>query len=82
MQSGAVSFSIPHGWTSFGKSVTFPTAFSAKPLILITPAEVGEYFFSYSISVLSASAFEITARRLGSSGSLALKFFWLAIGPE
>jgi hypothetical protein len=61
------------------KLITFPVAFSGRPLVILSP---GEGLSFGDVSGLSIISITETTVRVGNSGSIAREFFWQATGPE
>jgi len=86
MQCGSNSATIGAGFDEASSIVTFPVAFSGKPVVLVTEQytdSTSSINTSYYIDVTSASAFQLYARLDAAAVStVQVGYFWLAIGPE
>jgi len=91
-QVGSVLVTIGSGTPSVGAAyatatVTFPTAFSATPVALLTPSigstAIAGYFIA-TITAISASAFTISLWPISNTpvGSNTLAIYWEATGSE
>ena len=82
IQTGAVDISIGSGTYTGSVSVTFPVAFSGKPMVFLTVMSTsGTNSYSLRSSSISASAVTIAAMG-GGGGAETLTVSWMAIGPE
>ena len=83
MQAGTLNVAISDGNAYGSASVTFPTAFSYKPFILLTPnySSTSVVLTAMSDSI-TASGFTIQLGRNTTSGAITVAVNWLAIGPE
>ena len=86
MQVGAAPFPVTSGEQYFSKSITFPVAFSAKPIIFVTfTATVGmagstPYIRPTSITTTGFSIYVIFTQN--QVGSYTFETEWFAIGPS
>jgi hypothetical protein len=85
-QCGAVSVSFSSSADSSLVTVTFPTAFSAIPLVIPATYNNGSSTgrrVLFTIETISATTFQVRGRETsGSSTSSSFDCWWLAMGPE
>ena len=82
IQGGAADITIGAGTYAGSVAVTFPVAFSGKPMVFMTVMSTsGTNSYSLRASSISASAVTIAAMG-GGGGAETLTVSWLAIGPE
>ncbi len=82
MQGGSIEVSVSAS-PSGSISVTFPVAFSNKPLVYVSIAEDISTTYIASVTAVSASAITIQVLHYeGNSLTNAVTVNWLAIGPE
>lgn len=87
MQAGVKAVTISSGLNSGTATVTLPVAFSAKPMVMVSPQDddAGYYIPSVNGTGLSASGFTINvqyALGTGSPSTVTVDVAWLAIGTE
>jgi hypothetical protein len=82
MQGGAVSVTISNGNSSGTASVTFPTAFSAKPIILLTNTNSDSVMYTDGAESITSSGFTVRVTRNTTSGDKTLTVYWVAVGTE
>jgi hypothetical protein len=76
MQAGRVD--VGPGGT---QAITFPVAFSAKPLVFVTPMDANELVKGVATSI-TASGFTLEVNYTDNGSPTSGKMGWLAIGPE
>jgi hypothetical protein len=76
MQAGRVDVGL--GGT---QAITFPVAFSAKPLVFVTPMDANELVKGVATSI-TASGFTLEVNYTDTGSPTNGKMGWLAIGPE
>jgi hypothetical protein len=82
MQSGSVTITI-HNGSNYGTAVvTFPVAFTYKPLVLVSLMIDSTIWMLARLSALSSSQCTIFVSHDSASGERAVTVSWLAIGPE
>lgn len=85
MQAGKLRFSIPNGAIGATKILTFPVAFSNKPLMWLTIHELSEaepvILMARSVTA-SGAIIDAYRANQDSSREFELDVAWLAIGPE
>jgi len=82
MQSGIVTVSIANGQSYGVTTVTFPEAFSYKPLVFFGVNSNTSALVCVRADAQSASALDIIVNRSSTSGDLSVTVGWLAIGEE
>lgn len=84
MQAGTCHVTIDDGDTIGTATVTFPTAFSERPIVMATLyIGLGEGEESLEVATEpSASVVYVYLKRAGVTGIKTCDVFWLAIGPE
>lgn len=83
MQSGIINGTINPGSTSGSITVTFPVAFSDKPLVYLTIIFSTDTFMYAARAInIAADQFVIVIHREMSTGTTTFPVCWLAIGPE
>lgn len=85
MQAGVVDVTIANGSRAGTASVTFPTAFSNKPLVICTLSgnfDANNYQLTPSFITPTTTGFTARVTRGSTSGDLTVSVGWLAIGPE
>jgi len=89
MQAGTREVTVLNTETFVTETITFPVAFSAAPVVLLTLGDT-DFLNSEAQPVLSADAVTaagfdilvITADGVGADGDKDVAFYWLAIGTE
>ena len=81
MQAGAITIN-PTENGSFDVAVTFPTAFSDKPMVIVGRGDVNTFTITVSAITITASGFTLRCVVTDLSGATSGPVFWLAIGPE
>ena len=82
MQAGSGVVTIQDGVGTRSTDVTFPVAFSQKPLIFLTMDYAATAIENWGHGGISTTGFTVTMWRAGTTGEVTLGFHWLAIGPE
>jgi hypothetical protein len=76
-EAGVISISVTAGVGNV--TITFPNAFSIRPLVLIT-VESDPRHYAIAINNLTASAFRISVLELSGADSVTIKAHWIALG--
>lgn len=84
MQAGVVSGAFSGGTPETGGvAITFPVAFSDKPIVLaMVESASTNYQYATSVTLITASGCQVYWRIDGHGSAGTLKVHWLAIGPE
>lgn len=83
MQAGVVTVAVADGTTNNGAAITFPVAFSDKPVVLVSFANSTGYIIFPLAESITASGFIAKAHRgTATTPALNMTIVWLAIGPE
>jgi len=81
MQGGAITVTITTGNSVGTTAVTFPTAFSYAPLVLVS-LNLSTTSDTVYFDNVTASGFDCKVRRPGTSGEQSFTVTWLAAGAE
>jgi len=81
MQGGARQVSVASGQLSGSVTITFPVAFSAAPLIIVSCSHTNSCQVMPGFSDVSASGFKCRLVATDINGPV-VEFNWLAIGPQ
>lgn len=88
MQAGVKRVTTGAGYSG-SATVTFPTAFSNKPIIMVTLTSVGSpggdtnaYFAVVDATTISTTGFDVWVQRNATGSATSYDVSWLAIGPE
>ena len=83
MQAGIIDVTVPAASYSASQAVTFPVAFSDKPVVIVTTISTSStYLFASRATSVAASGFSAAVNRGNASGDLTVSVAWIAIGPE
>lgn len=84
MQAGVVSGAFSGGTAETGGvAITFPVAFSDKPIVLAMVESANtNYQYATSVTLITASGCQVYWRVDAHGSAGTLKIHWLAIGPE
>jgi len=82
MQAGAIQVIVPNGATTGNTTITFPVAFSAKPLVFVTLLANDANLIYAGYQGVGASTVRIDVHVSGTTGDRGFNVNWLAIGSE
>lgn len=85
MQAGVREVTISAGSNFGSATITFPTAFSDKPIVTCSLAETADTpndMLWWGTHATAAGTATIYWQRSGTTGTVTLTFNWIAIGPE
>lgn len=84
-QAGAREATMANAANSVNVTITFPVAFSDKPIVYATLDEpAGDFAVPFTVATNSISTTQVTCicRRTGAGAEVTFQIHWLAIGPQ